>query len=771
METEQKSQTLTPNAPGASIVQIAPAESSDDGDSASNKGLNLKALGRTIQRQALLIAGVATLVAVGASYLAMREQSLYMGDFQILVEPVTNEARITDPLSVTRAPGGVPSRDTFTLDYATQLQILQSPEMLESISQEVRTQYPDFSIAELRSGLTVERLAPEGSPDPTRIIQVTYAGSIPERVQKVLSVTADQYLEYSLQDRKTRFGEGIKFIDDQLPEVQQRVSRIQDDLQQLQQQSALIDPAIQGGQLSEQINVITTQQLETQRELEEQRVLFDNLQRQLELSPEEAIAASALSEDPTYIGLQAQLAEIDSQLAIERARFRDASPTVEALQQRRDNLAALLDQQAQSVIGQSIGGATGNPQIQAFQNSVRLDLIGQLVTARNQIQVLEVREREVDTARRQFEERIRAFPETSRQYAELTRELEIATQTLDRLQTQRETLRVEAAQTEIPWELISQPIIPRDAQGNPLAEPSKASRTVMAGAAAGLVLGVLLALLLERYRNVFYTVEDVQEGVPLPLVGVIPFSRGAKQSFDFPSTFSAEDIDDSRLGTASFREAFSDLYSNIRLAEPPVRALMVCSAEPGDGKTTIALYLAQTAAGSGQKVLLVDTNLRLPQIHSRLDLPNTKGLSGLLTTGQNPNELIQPTSLSENLFVLTSGPSTPGSARLLGSDRMKQIMEKFKSEFDLIIYDTPHLFGLTDASFLTTQVDEILMVISANKTNRSVVDRVLNKLMTLRSSGISVVTNYLRENNSPNGSYSRYSQSIRAGRETPSGRF
>lgn len=415
----------------------------------------------------------------------------------------------------------------------------------------------------------------------------------------------------------------------------------------------------------------------------------------------------------------------------------------------------------QQVSDQTVGGSANSP-VLAFQNSVRVDLIGQLVNAENQIRQLEVRNREIARARQGFNQRLQQFPAVSRQYTDLTRELEIATQTLNRLQTQRETLRVEAAQTEVPWELVSEPIVPRDADGNPLPQPTDAPRLVMGGAALGLLLGTLLALLLERYRNVFYTVEDIQEAVKLPLVGVIPFSRGAKQSLEFPSTFgAANDLEDSRLETASFRESFSDLYSNIRLAEPPIRSLMVCSAEPGDGKTTVALYLAQTAAGTGQRVLLVDTNLRLPQIHTRLDLRNAKGLSDLLSSNTNPEELIQRSPLADNLFVLPAGSSMPGSARLLGSDQMVQLMNKVQTMFDLVIYDTPHLAGLTDASFLTTHVDEVLMVIAANKTNRTAVDRVLNKLASLRITNVSIVANYLRENSNSGGTaYTRYNQSL-----------
>jgi Mrp family chromosome partitioning ATPase len=149
-----------------------------------------------------------------------------------------------------------------------------------------------------------------------------------------------------------------------------------------------------------------------------------------------------------------------------------------------------------------------------------------------------------------------------------------------------------------------------------------------------------------------------------------------------------------------------------------------------------------------------------------MDLPNTKGLSGLLNNDLVVDDLIQRSSLSDSLYVLTAGPSIPGSARLLGSDRMKSLMDKLETEYDLVIYDTPHLFGLTDASFLTTQVDEILMVIAANKTNRTVVDRVINKLSMVRPTGVSLITNYLKENNSPTGSsLNRYQSAVQSRRE------
>jgi polysaccharide biosynthesis transport protein len=756
METEQTSQALLPKR---GRLPIQPQAESDDLDNPPNKGLNLRSLGRTIQRQSLLIAGVATVVAGAAAFHALNIPPAYEGDFQLLVEPVTNEARLSDPLTVTRTEGGVPARDTFTIDYPTQLQILQSPERIDAITQEVQKQYPNFSPAELRGGLTVERLVDERAPDPTKIIQITYRGADPGLVQKVLQVTADQFLQYSLDNRKSSYGQGIKFINDQLPEVQQRVSKIQDEIQQLQQQYDIIDPAAQGDQLSGQINDIATLQSDSQRELQEQKTLYESLQRQLQLSPQEALAASVVSQDPSYQSTLGALQELDGQIAVERARFSDSSPVVRSLLERRNNLEELRDNQIQTILGQNLPGGSED-KVKPFQNAIRLGLIQQLVETANQIQVLEVRNQAIASSRGDAERKLQQFPAVARRYADLTRELEIATQTLNRLQTQRESLRVEAAQTEKPWEIISKPSIPRNAEGNPQPVPNRASNLIIAGAGLGLVLGTLLALLREKSRNVFYTVEDIQEAVQLPLIGLIPFSRGAKQSLDFPVGFDTVREEESRLETASFRESFSDLYSNIRLAEPPVRSLMVCSAEPGDGKTTVALYLAQTAAGANQQVLLVDTNMRSPQIHTRLNLQNKEGLSDLLTSNRDPDDL-KLMMLSENLSVLPAGPSISGAARLLGSDRMTFLMERFQSKYDLVIYDTPHLFGLTDASFLITHVDEILMVIAAGKTNRTAVERVLNKLIALRAPEVNLVTNYLREHNSPNTLYSRYSPNLR----------
>ena len=748
METEPVSQVLSLSKRGRQLQQL-PSSDKEEVSAPPQKGMNLRPLLRTVQRKALLVIGITGVVSVAAYFWAKSSiPPTYEGDFRLLVEPVTNEAKIVTPSVLTRSQGGAPNQEISSLDYATQLQILKSPRMLSDIYEQIRLRYPKLNYFLFQKGLVVRRLVDEKSPEQTKIIEVRYQGEDPKQVLFVLEVVAEKYLKYSLEERKSRIGEGVKFIDDQLPELQQRVDNFQSQIQRLQQQNKLSDPKTQGEQLFAQVRQIGTQQSDAQRELQEQRMLYTNLQRQLELTPNEAIAASALSEDPNYKVLQAKIQEIDNQIAVESGRFLPDSPVIQSLQAKRQSLIALQNQETQQILGENLAGTTNNPQVQTFQNSVRLELIQKLVDTANQVQMLEVRNQQLAQTRASFDRQAQQFPSIAREYSDLQGKLEIAIRTRDQLLTQREALRVEAAQKQVPWELVYKPQIPRGLAGNLITAPSKSKNIKMMGLVMGLLLGVGIAVLIEKYRNIFYTSKEIEETIPLPLLGVIPLLKSAKQAPNSTALLgSIEQTEGTNKSTSLFLEAFDSLYANIRFlfSDPPVRSLAVCSAAPGDGKSTIALQLAKTAAGMGQRVLLVDANLRQPQIHTQLSLPNQKGLSDLLSKKLAPNEIIQRSQEADNLFVLTSGQPLPNSNRLLASTQMQYLMEEFQATFDLVIYDTAHLVGFMDANFLAAHTDGILMVVGVGKTNRSLVMQVLSQLNTFRLPTLGVVANHVRK--------------------------
>lgn len=755
MVTERVSQFGSISKRGRQLQQLASVEK-EEVNAPPQKGLNFRPLVRTVQRKLILIIGITGIVTAGAFVLSKQTPATYEGDFRLLVEPVTNEARVVEPSALTRAqgPGG---QEISNLDYATQLYILQSPRMLSEIYEQVKVRYPKLNYFIFTKSLSVQRFggATPEQPDKTKLLQVSYKGEDPKQVLFVLEVAAAKYLKYSLEERKSRIGEGVKFIDDQLPELQTRVETLQSQLQRLQQQYKLSDPKTQAEALFAQVRKISDEQTLTQGQLQEQKSLYESLKQQLDLNPDEAIAASALSEDPNYKVLQTKIQEIDNQIAIESGRFSDQAPTVQNLKAKRDNLVALESQERQRILGQNSAGATNNPKVLTFQNSVRQGLIQKMVEANNQIKLLQVRSQEIATSRAFAEQQARAFPSIARQYSDLQGQLEIATKTRDQLLSQRETLRVEAAQKTVPWELVSKPQIPTGPGGNLIPAPSKAKNLQIGGLLGGLLLGVGVAVLIEKIRNIFYTSSEIEEDIQLPLLGIIPpyksvISLPSKNSF----VGSVEENELNSSSASSFREAFDSLYANIRFlfSDPPVRSLAVCSATSGDGKSTVALHLAQTAAAMGQRVLLVDANLRLPQLHAKMDLSNQKGLSDLLWKKLAPNEFIQRSLVADNLFVLTSGQPLPNSTRLLASSQMQYLMEEFQATFDLVIYDTAPLMEFMEAKFLASHTDGILMVIAVDKTKRTIVKQVLEQLNTYRLPTLGVVANHVRKNTSiPSG--------------------
>jgi capsular exopolysaccharide synthesis family protein len=346
-----------------------------------------------------------------------------------------------------------------------------------------------------------------------------------------------------------------------------------------------------------------------------------------------------------------------------------------------------------------------------------------------------------------------------RQYNELQRRLDIATKTLSQLLIQRETLRVDAAQKEVPWEMVSAPEIPHDAKGNMLPARSGNPKKLAMGVIAAIVLGLGAAALKEKYYDLFYTTEDIQDRLELPLLGVIPLNKSAKHPNSSGVVKSIEGTQANHNEASLFLEAFDSLYASIHFlaSNPPVRSLVVSSASPGDGKTTTALHLGQAAALMGQRVLLVDANLRLPQIHTSLGLLNVQGLSNLLSQNLDPNALIQQSPMEENLFVLTSGQIRSHSTRLLASNRMQDLMEQFQAAFDLVIYDAPHLLGVADANFLAEHTDGLLMVVGVGKTKRSVVMQVLDGLNSFRLPILGIVANHVKASkNSSYGYNNRY---------------
>lgn len=734
MENQQNSQALSPENPLNRRLQwlssINPANSSDDEEG----GLNLGQFVGVLKRRLPVIVGVTIVVTSAAMLKALTSKPVYQAGFEILTKPVTVENQVISSVPQTLSNKEEETTPEKTVDE-TKLKLLKSPKVLAPIAEQLKSQYPTITDDELATKLSI-------TPDPkSEILAVSIQDANPEKVKAVLKLVAEAYLNYSLEERLADVRQGIDFVNAQLPQLQQRVDTIQDRLQTFRQRYNLIDPETTGKQLADQTSTVGQQRLDTQIKLSEARALYNDLEALLSRSDDPG--STVLSSNTRYQALLSQILSVQGDIAKESSLFKDDTPNVQILKEQQKNLVPLLKREGRRV-----------------QEEVA-----------SNIRSLEDRDRILTQADSQLRQQVKQLSVVSRQYVDIQQELKIAMDNLNQFLTKREALRIDAGQRKTPWQILTPP-------GEPIPSTANVKRTTILGVILGVLMGIGAALLLDKLSSVLHDPEEIKEVSKFPVLGVIPFNselEAIEEQNSFSKLTSLADIGElvqqmgqkiglnnnfrTRYYTASpFAEAFRSLYTNIRLlgSDTQIRSLVISSSTPGEGKSTISVYLAQAAAALGQRVLLVDADLRRPKVHDRLGLVNTFGLSNVISLDLDVERVIQPSPTEPNLFILTAGQIPPDPTKLLSSQKMQHLMEQFKAAYDLVIYDTPPLTGFADTKLVASKTDGMIMAVYLGKTKRSVLSQALESIKLFSVPVLGMIANGSREQTPLNDPYQQY---------------
>lgn len=190
-------------------------------------------------------------------------------------------------------------------------------------------------------------------------------------------------------------------------------------------------------------------------------------------------------------------------------------------------------------------------------------------------------------------------------------------------------------------------------------------------------------------------------------------------------------------------EQYRTIRTNIQFASSvdyKLQTLVITSSGPSEGKSTTSANLAVVFAKSGQRVLLVDADMRKPTVFKTFQLTNEVGLSTVLSTSTKVDQAAQKTSI-ENLSVLTSGPKPPNPSELLGSMRMDQVIQEARNLYDIIIFDMPPIVAVTDAQIMASKVDGTLLVVRENVTKKEAVTKAKELLHLVNARVLGVVYN------------------------------
>lgn len=268
--------------------------------------------------------------------------------------------------------------------------------------------------------------------------------------------------------------------------------------------------------------------------------------------------------------------------------------------------------------------------------------------------------------------------------------------------------------------------------------PSLRVNIMVAGGIA-LILGVGLLVLVVFLDRSIKSTADAQQAAGVPVLGVIPLLSASELPRDDDR---ARDMYVHEHPTSRIAECCRSLRTNILFsgADRNLKTIAVSSASPREGKTTSVIYLGTTMAQSGQRVLLIDTDMRRPRLHASTGVPRGLGLSNLILGDQSYEDVIKTTQVP-NLFVLPCGPLPPNPAELLMTKRFETVLQELASRFDRVVLDSPPLQAVTDAVVLSKLVDGVILVVRSGKTLRDEIRRSARQIRDVGGSIFGVIVN------------------------------
>lgn len=706
--------------------------------------IDLRELWRALKRRRKLVGITATGVLVLTGLVTAYQRvfaPVYEGSFALLItDPISNDGGSNR--ATTAALDGSMfeqlARNTTRNDIPTLIEVLQSPLILNPIAQRF-----DLDENDLAKRITIST-GGEKRQEAEGVLKVNLTGRDPDKDEQLLKELSAAYLQTALQQRQQRLADGLTFLNKQAPALEAKTDQIQAEVAAFRRRHSLLEPTTEGGALKEREATMAAVVLD----LEAGRNRLLKVRQEIAGGTltargfQEAIGGigngttasgnvQGLTISDVDQSLLQQLLKVETELAEARSKYNPQSSMVRGLEARLNQLQPLLRKN----------------QLEAVDAALSLNA-GRLSTARAQGAALNA----------QFLKQ----PALIKQYEALQTRLKIAQENLAGLVSARENFQLEIAQRSVPWRVIDPPAI------NP--DPIKPSvpRNLALGTVLGLVAGAGAGLLRDRMDHVFHHPGEVKDDLGLPLLGHVPyvsFFQGVRED----KRFLLQELDQSvealeaggrNLDEASrqqhryqrffYQEAFRNLFTSIRFlnSDQPLRSIALTSSLPAEGKSLVNSLLAKTLSELGQRVLLIDADLRKPQIHTRLGVNNLRGLTNLLTDDDSDwRTVVQPVEGYEGWSVITAGRRPPDPARLLSSGRMHQLVQNLEAsgQFDLILFDTPPVLGLADAALVAEHCDGLMLLVSLDRVDRGLPKEAVARIRSSGAPLLGVVTNAIKQ--------------------------
>lgn len=577
-------------------------------------------------------------------------------------------------------------------------------------------------------------------------IQITSTGRDAYDVALVANLYAEEYLSRTQEKSRESLRASRNFLETQGEKLKEEVEAAEDNIEQYMQREGAVSLDQESARVVTEIAELETRQRELQIQRELLASSIDVLETELSSARSQLADRVSATTRQQLSTVQEEQAELE--LRIERIERQNPDlPTqgtlrrdLRQMRERVQVLSARADSLAQAYIDSGL--ETGSSSTSEGGGSVGFVAEKQRELARERIELRGIDARIEAISEQLTEQRstLQSIPEQSMELAQLQRERRSTERIYGFVQEKLQETRL-AMESEMGYAEVVRPASPGGA-----ISPNM-NRNLLLALFLGLGFGAGLVFLYEKLDTRIQQPDDLRNH-GYRLVGAVPsMTHLIKTEFDGQKTVR---VDDHVVSTSlamlvspmsAVAESYRRIRTNLQFSRPDKRlcSIAVSSAEKGEGKSTTSSNLAIALASAGKRTLLVDADLRRPQTHRILGLDAEPGLAELLY-----DDNIDIGSFGtdiDSLWVLPAGSSVPNPAELLGSQRMRDLIDNLEEEFEYVIFDTPPVLLFSDALGLASRADGTLLVASANQTDGRAFDHAVSLLEDVEADFLGCILN------------------------------
>ncbi|MEM7407777.1 MAG: polysaccharide biosynthesis tyrosine autokinase [Pseudomonadota bacterium] len=549
----------------------------------------------------------------------------------------------------------------------------------------------ESAIQKVRNGLIVE-----GGRD-SEVILIGYQSGDAREAARVANGVAEAYIEFGLSARRSTVKETGDWLGDRLEELRSKMQASEQALREYQADEGLIDSEQRDTVLQVRFNTLAREQIEANSRRTEAQARYEQLRR----------ARAAQTKDEALNVL------MGSAVVSEAARAKASA------QQRVTALADRYGDKHPKMIA-------ARAELKRATDALTARVDKGIAAVRKEFEIAQAREAKLTRLLHELETEQRAISAKTARLAQLERNVESNRKLY-------ETFLERSREADIADGNHLSNVRIVDYAAVPLSpfKPDR-NRIIVLYALAGVVLGLVLAIVRDQLDNTFKSREDIERQLALPVLGVLPRVRG-RRARQVERLLLDEPI-------SQFAEAINDVRTSVMLSDVdrPPAVVMVASATAGEGKTTLACNLASTYALRG-RTLLLETDLRCGRLGVQMQTTDGPGLTDFCAGAQTLQEVVRAVPGRENLYVLPAGQYPPNPLEVLSSKRFADAIAVFREEFEYVVIDSSPVLPVSDSIIVGHLADAVIFVVRANRTTFPTSKDGLKRLLSARIKPTGVV--------------------------------